>query len=395
MRVLLLNNVPAPYFDPLFARVGQESGWELTVCYSSSWNQDVGWKAETVAQTVAHQTVILDRQRPWLKTKLGSSLTASASLLEILWRERPDCLLIYGYTLLPQMTALLWAMATRTPYVIAGDANLYNDAATGWKRFVKSFWLKLVVRRAAALLAVGTANRLFWQSYGARAERIFDARFAVDNEFFARESLARQTEAQRLRQTLGLAGKVVFLFVGRLVKRKNVDLILRAARQLNDERIAVVIAGSGEERDALEALAAENSQIVFAGNVAPKELPLFYALADALVLPAGREPWGLVVNEAMACGLAVVAHKHCGAAVDLVDADNGAALNGFSVDELAAAMQRIAADQTLRHSMQQRSRERIQAWTIEAAARGIIQAVESAARKQPAVFAEPALRKER
>ncbi len=395
MRVLLLNNVPAPYFDPLFARVGREAGWELTVCYSSDWNRDVGWEAEAVAQNDAHRTVILDRRKPDLKARFGSSVAASAALFEMLRREQPDCLLIYGYTLLPQMTALLWAMAAKTPYVLAGDANVYNDAATGWKRFVKSVWLKLVVRCAAALLAVGTANRLFWQSYGAQAERIFDARFAVDNEFFARESLARGAEAQRLRQELGLAGKVVFLFVGRLVKRKNVDLILHAARQLNDKRIAVVIAGSGEERESLEALAAGDARIVFAGNVAPKELPLFYALADALILPAGREPWGLVVNEAMACGLAVIAHKHCGAAVDLVDAENGARLDGFSVDELAAAIRRIATDQMLRHSMQQRSRERIQDWTIEAAARGIIQAVEAAARKQPTAFAEPALRKER
>lgn len=379
MRVLLLNNVPAPYFDPLFERVGRESAWELTVCYASNWNQAVGWKAETVTQSDAHRTIILDRQKPWLNARLGSSVAASAALVEILRREQPDYLLIYGYTLLPQMTALLWAMATKTPFAVAGDANIYTDVVTGLKRFVKGGWLRQVVRRAAALLSVGTANRLFWSAYGARAEQIFDARFAVNNDFFAQASAGRKNDAETLRGKLGLTNKVVFLFVGRLVKRKNVDLIIRAAQQLNDERIAVVIAGSGDELEPLEALAAGDPRVIFAGNVAQTELPMFYALADALILPASQEPWGLVVNEAMACGLAIIAHRHCGAAVDLVGADNGAVLNSFSADELAEAIRRIASDDALRHSMQQRSREKIQAWSIESAASGIIHAVKTAA----------------
>jgi glycosyltransferase involved in cell wall biosynthesis len=391
MRVLLLNNVPAPYFDPLFERVGRESGWELTVCYSSAWNQDVGWKQSAVTPDTAYRTIILDRRKPWLKKRGGSSVAASVALIEILRRERPDAMLIYGYTLMPQVTALLWAMVTKTPYVVAGDANIYSDAATGLKRFVKGIWLRLIVRRAAALLSVGTANRLFWSAYGARQEQNFDARFAVNNDFFAQASAARKADAEKLRLKLGLAGKVVFLFVGRLVKRKNVGLIIRAVQHLNDERIAVVIAGSGDEHESLEILAASNPRVVFAGNVAQPELPLFYALADALVLPASQEPWGLVVNEAMACSLAIIAHKHCGAAVDLVGADNGATLESFSADELARTMRRIALDDALRRSMQQRSREKIQAWSIESAARGIIQAVETSGRKQPASFAESVL----
>jgi glycosyltransferase involved in cell wall biosynthesis len=391
MRVLLLNNVPAPYFDPLFERVGREPGLDLAVCYSSAWNQDVGWKAETGAQNNTQDLIILDRQRPWLKARFGSSFAATAALLDLLQNEPPDCLLVYGYTLLPQMNALLWAMRTNTPYLIAGDANIYNDTATGLKRFIKGLWLRSVVQRAGALLSVGTANRLFWSAYGARAEQIFDARFAVDNDYFAQASERRKNDAEELRRKLGLEGKAVFLFVGRLVKRKNVDLIIRAARQLNDERIAVLIAGSGDEQESLEALAAGDPRVIFAGNVAQTELPMFYALADVLILPAREEPWGLVVNEAMACGLAIIAHQHCGAAVDLVGADNGAALESFSVEELARAMRRIASDERLRRSMQKRSREKIQAWSIESAACGIIRAVETSGRKQPASFAESVL----
>jgi len=395
MRVLLLNNVPAPYFDPLFEKLGRDSGWELTVCYSAAWNQDVGWEEKARAQNNAHRTIILDRQKPRLKARLGSPLAAAAALAEILQRERPDYLLIYGYTLLPQITALAWAMATATPYAVAGDANYYTDVAAGLKRIIKSLWLRRVTRRAAALISAGTANRLFWSAYGAQSEQLFEARFAVDNDFFAQSSAACKDDAADLRRRLGLGGKIVFLFVGRLIKRKNVDLIIRAAQQLKDARIAVVIAGSGEARESLEALAAGDPCVTFAGNVAQAELPLFYALADALVLPASQEPWGLVVNEALACGLAIIAHQHCGATIDLVGADNGAALESFSAGDLAQAMRRIAGDDALRCSMQQRSREKIRDWSIEAAARGIIHAVETSAQKRAAGFAKPVLQKER
>jgi glycosyltransferase involved in cell wall biosynthesis len=150
---------------------------------------------------------------------------------------------------------------------------------------------------------------------------------------------------------------------------------------LPDEAIGVVIVGEGAARTALERLAAGDNRIVFAGRAGYREAPRYYAMADVLVLPARHEPWGLVVNEAMACGLAVIAHRHCGAAVDLVSADNGVALETFSVEELSDSMRLFAHDRARLRSMQSRSREKIKDWSIDAAAAGIIHAVESSAKQ--------------
>ncbi len=376
-RVLLLNNVPAPYFDPLFEKLGGESGWDLTVCYASAWNKDVGWKNKAQVEDSAHRTIILDRQNPWPRSRLGSSFAAAIALARMLTTEKPDYLICYGYTLAPQMTALLWAMATGTPFAVIGDTNYKIDPAKGIKRLVKTYWLSAVTKRAAALIAVGTANRIFWESYGARHEQLFEARFSVDNDFYASASASRREDARRWRDLNGLTNKVVFLYVGRLIKRKNVDLIIDAARRINDERIAVLIAGDGEQRQTLEALANGSSQVTFIGGVEPEDLPLYYAASDALVLPADQEPWGLVINEAMACGLAVIAHGDCGAAVDLVGPDVGVKLGTFSVHELAEAMRFVGCDDQKRRDMRKRSREKIQTWSIAAAAQGIIHAVES------------------
>lgn len=395
MRVLLLNNVPAPYFTPLFDRLGRTADWELTVCYTSVWNQDVGWAEAAQSQTASHKTIILDQRWPTLRQRLGSSWAAALALLGVLRQQRPDYVLCYGYTLKPQFVLLLWAMLTATPFAVAGDANYYTDTAQGWKRTLKRWWLRQITRRAAALPFVGTANRLFWESYDARPEQLCEARFAVDNDFFAATSAAEQAASQTLRAEWNLIGKTVFLFVGRLVKRKNVDLLIRAVRQTPDEDFALVIAGSGEERAALEALADNEKRIIFAGHVAPNDLPRYYALADVLVLPAKQEPWGLVINEAMACGLAVIAHKHCGAAVDLVADDNGVLLNEFTATELATALQQLSRDRERQNARKRRSREKIQAWSLEAAARGLVRAIEHSATTRPAAPVDSVWQKER
>ena len=407
MRTLLLNNLPAPYFTPLFARLGELLEGKLTVCYSSDWNQTVGWEQ---ASDEGNQAIILDRRAPKLRRWFGSGVAAAVALLKVLKADKPEFVICYGYTLLPQFVLLLWAIASRTPYALSGDANFYNDASgyarapasnrhsdnpiprksgrSYLKRTGRTFWLRFVVGRAAALICVGTASRMFWQKYGARDEQLFHAGFAVNNFGVLRphaallsinkssgnlQSLYDERKAATSCSTPN--GKLVFLFVGRLVERKNVRLILEAAQRLDSERFAVVIAGSGEQLDELKSLAADQSNVHFAGNVAPADLPAVYAMADVLVLPARDEPWGLVINEAMACGLAIIAHEHCGAAVDLVDADNGFKLSGFSAEELAAAMNCLIEDRARLLAMQERSRQKIQGWTIERSAQGIAEAV--------------------
>ena len=383
-KVLLLNNVPAPYFDPLFERLREDSGWSLTICYVTATTSEVGWGAQPLDSPGDRGTRILDGQHPRLKGWLGAPAAATAALVETLARERPDYLISYGYAPLPQAAAVSWAIATGTPYAVIGDANIYAECSTGLRRRAKGAWLRQVTRHAAALITVGTANRLFWESYGARPEQLYESRYVVDNDFFAREVARRREESARLRERMGMNGKAVFLYVGRLVERKGVDLLIGAARRLPGEEVGVIVAGDGPRGAALKELAGGDRRIVFAGRVAPADLPLYYGAADALVLAARAEPWGLVVNEAMACGLAVIAHRHCGATVDLVGPDNGAVLDSFTVEELTEAMRAIAGDDGRRRRMGEHSRQKIREWSIGAAARGIIRAVQESSRPRVA-----------
>lgn len=381
MKVLLLNNVPAPYFSPLFNELGKVPDWQLTVCYTSNWISTVGWKKDELTGQSSHRVVILDRVHPKLSNLVGSKLSAAFALMGLLKGEKPDYLICYGYTLKPQVLLICWAIMTATPFALVGDANYFFDRPVRWKAIAKSFWLRFVVKKSSALIAVGKASTLFWQKYGAPPSKMFRSLLAVNNDFFQSVAKNKVSESQDLRLRLGFDNKVVFLFVGRLIKRKNVDLIIQAAGYLKSDELGIVVAGSGEDEARLKQLAKNLPNIVFAGNIDPMKLPVFYQMADVLILPADKEPWGLVINEAMVCGLAIIAYQHCGAAVDLVDSDNGVKLYNFSGEELAEAMRMLTSDRAVLRDMQKSSRVKIQNWSIEKAAEGIVAAVKNTCRK--------------
>jgi glycosyltransferase involved in cell wall biosynthesis len=368
MRILVVNNIPAPYFDPLFEKIGSENGWSLTVCYTSTWNQQAGWVEAPIA-TSTYRTEILDRA--------GRSILAGARLVGELARNRPDFLIIYGYTLIPQVIAILWSMVTGSRYALIGDANIHTDKPAGLKRGLRRWWIRHAVKQAAAIIAIGTANRRFWIRYGARQQQLFDAPYAVDNEYFQRAVASARREIEGLRESLRIPSGTVFLFVGRLIRRKNVDLIIRAVRATRSRDVALVIVGDGDERERLQALAEGDPRIAFAGAISQTLLPGYYAMADCLVLPASGEPWGLVVNEAMASGLAVIVHRDCGAAVDLISPENGVVLESFEVQELQRALESVSDDPVKLGIMKRHSLARISKSSIDRAAASIIEAVKA------------------
>jgi 1,2-diacylglycerol 3-alpha-glucosyltransferase len=124
----------------------------------------------------------------------------------------------------------------------------------------------------------------------------------------ARFGAGRRDEALRARLGLHPSDRML-LYVGRLAKEKNVELLLRALARAEVDSLKLVIAGDGPHRDELERLAAEigvNAATRFLGVVARDELPSLYASADAFVMPSTTETQGLVLAEAMAAGTHVI-----------------------------------------------------------------------------------------
>src|SRR6202035_4244612 len=182
------------------------------------------------------------------------------------------------------------------------------------------------------------------------------------------------------REALGLPPRF-FLYAGRLVREKGVFDLLHAYSTLQPElrkNVGLVFVGDGPEKSALVqyAGATNSGSIHVVGFAQREELAAYYALADVFVFPTHTDPWGLVVNEAMACGLPVIASQAAGCVVDLVaNGRNGRIVSVGNVQELACAMSDLALDAGLRALMGRRSRERIEQFSPEAWAAGMANAV--------------------
>lgn len=211
---------------------------------------------------------------------------------------------------------------------------------------------------------------------------IFTAPNAVDNQFFLNAAARSRSDAVRIRRELQLPDRY-FLFAGRLVREKGVVDLLSAYAKLNDslrKELSLVFVGDGQARHELEEQAASISpgMIRFAGFAQREVLAAYYALAEMLILPTYTDTWGLVVNEAMACGLPVILSRAAGCATDLVtDNFNGLLVVPKDRSALACAMNRLAQQPELAKAMGARSFERIAQYSPQEWSKGIVRAVEN------------------
>jgi glycosyltransferase involved in cell wall biosynthesis len=189
------------------------------------------------------------------------------------------------------------------------------------------------------------------------------------------------TRRSELRQAIGLDDDdVAVLSVARLVPEKGLDLLIEAAADAGADRLVVVLAGGGPERDALEGLARRlGVRARFLGDVDWERLPEIYVACDVFALLSHSEPWGVVVNEAAACGLPLVLSRAVGAATDLLmDGENGALVEPGDSVGTARALRALQADADGRRAAGARSREIVRGWGYPPSVDAFVAAVEDA-----------------
>jgi glycosyltransferase involved in cell wall biosynthesis len=234
-----------------------------------------------------------------------------------LMRFRPD-LLISGEFGLRSIAALAVARRLGVPLALSSEEIDETGKAVSLARRLLR---RMLLPRADAFLAWGIPAADYLLGRGIPPDRVYLCAQAVDHASWSR--MAGRVDRERFRSDRGLKGRV-FLAAGRLVARKGFDWFLRAWAALPQEargRHSVAIVGGGEERERLRAIARESGlpDVVFGGPCDREELAGWYAAADVFVFPSLVDVWGLVVNEAMACGLPVLASNRAGASRGLVE----------------------------------------------------------------------------
>jgi glycosyltransferase involved in cell wall biosynthesis len=290
----------------------------------------------------------------------------------------PDLVLITGWQSVALIQMLLAAAARRIRVVMRGESNALKPRGALTRRAHR--WL---LRRVDAFLVIGKANRDFYASYGIPAERLFEAPYFVDNDRFAAAAAQWRAQRREVRAQLGVAPQAVcFLYAGKLEAKKRPEHLVEALAHVHRARPDLALhglfVGTGAREGRLRDLASrQGAPVSFAGFLNQTQMPRAYIAADALVLPSDYgETWGLVVNEAMACGLPALVSDRVGCGPDLVESGvTGQRYPFGDIAAMAATIERWAAEPGLIAALGRSAEQRVRKdYTVERTAMATLDA---------------------
>ncbi|HWA28479.1 MAG TPA: glycosyltransferase family 4 protein [Lacunisphaera sp.] len=374
-RLAIVLSHPIQYYSPWFRWLRANTGLEFRVFYlwdfgvtaqrdpqfeaSFKWDVDLlsGYDHEFVPNVSrdpgTHHFNGLDNPA------LGARLRA--------WQ--PDAVLLFGYAWRSHLGVILRPPA---PLIFRGDSHLIGHSPSWLKRTA----LRWLYGRFAAVTYVGAANRDYFQYFGVPESKLHFAPHCVDGVRFTRDA-ATEAAAARLRAELGLLGKKVVLYAGKLLPAKQPTALLAAFQALGPSQAALVFVGDGPDRAALEAAAAKrpDCHVRFLPFANQSEMPVRYALADVFVLPSRGlyETWGLAVNEAMHLGVPCLVSDRVGCQRDLVsEGETGWVFPATDLAGLQAALARaLAALDGDTTALRARVARRIAGYSYAAAGQGL------------------------
>lgn len=365
VRLLYIVSHPIQYQAPLLRLIAAEDGIDLRVLfentgstgrhYDPGFGREIEWDVDLCS---GYDNAALD----------DGNLEAEIGNCDVLW--------VHGWQTGSLRSAIAIADSMGKPVLMRGEnwAGAMPDGP-GLRGIAKRLYLRKIFRHCRGFLCIGSMNRQYYSDHGIGDDRLFDMPYAIDNRTFAEK--AGQVDIAGLRRTLSLPeGRRVILYAGKLSARKHPDVLLEAWQSAawDGDRPVLLFVGDGELSDSLRRQADGDDDVIFAGFRNQGELPGIYALADVFVLAASAEAWGLAINEAMACGTAVIASDQCGAAHDLVDNSNGRVVPAGDSEALARVLPEVLSRSG---ELGRDARERIGGWGFDEDLSGLRQALEA------------------
>jgi glycosyltransferase involved in cell wall biosynthesis len=384
-RLAYLVSHPIQYQAPLLRLIAAQPDFDLTVFFQSEGALH-GQLDPGFGQVVRWDVPLLEGYRHEFLPALGRRDILSAQrplsygMASRLRRGGFDALWVHGYARMANWQAMLAAKMAGMKVLVRDEATDRSARRGALRRAAKHVFFRALGSVADGFLAIGSANRSYYLAHGIAPSRVFSVPYCVDNGFFAERGAAAAPGRERLRASLGLEpGRPVILYASKFQARKRPDDLLHAYEQLAssiEPRLApyLLFVGDGELRPTLEAEAAAKglAGARFLGFRNQTELPAFYDLCDVFVLPSVNEPWGLVVNEVLAVGRAVVVSADVGCAPDLVQPGvNGYTFPDGDVRALAQALTDVLSSPQRIRAMGAASRDIISRWSFREDVEGL------------------------
>ncbi len=373
MKLAVIASHPVQYQAPLLRRLAAWEGLELLVFYAFLPDRKI--QGEGFGRNFHWDVPVLDGYAHRVfATGWDSGYSRFPAVFRSLRRElrafQPDAILCTGWHQPAMFAGIAAAVATRKPCLLRCEANLAKSRTP-----VARVFHRAMLSLYDAVLPIGAENRRYYSAFGIRPHQMFDCPYGIENDRFAEASAKADRTALRSRWAIP-QDEFCFLFSGKLVDKKNPAAVIEAMAGIRGAHL--LIAGSGQLEGQVRA-AADNLGVgcSFAGFLNQSEIPSAYAASDCLVLPSDAgETWGLVVNEAMACGIPAIVSDRVGCREDLIiEQQTGISFPFGNTKALAACLHLLADRPEMARKMGEAARAHVQSYSIENAAAGIVNAM--------------------
>jgi glycosyltransferase involved in cell wall biosynthesis len=381
-RVGILLSHPTQYHSPWFRSLAQRAELQIRVFYC--FQPDALAQGNGFGVSFQWDLPLLDGYpHAFLKNvarRPGFHFVGcdTPEIADIIASRQFEAWIINGWRVKSEWQAIRACWKHKVPMLIRGDSHLL-DRRPPHTRIAKRMILGRWIPRFDGYLTVGELNEEYYKFYGADSSRFFRVRHFVDNERFAAQAAAANIVELRDRWKIAEEA-TVFLFAGKFVDKKKPMDAIQAIEKLCDgnQRVHLLMVGDGKLRGSCEEYSASRRlPVTFAGFLNQSEIAGAYACADVLVLPSAyAETWGLVVNEAMACGVPAIVSDRVGCGPDLVrPSETGMIFSAGDVGALAEAMSIYAGNPSLIAGHRASVKKLITSYSLEAASDSTIAAV--------------------
>jgi glycosyltransferase involved in cell wall biosynthesis len=303
--------------------------------------------------------------------KVNSIFPLTTDVFNILSDKKTDVIWLHGYKNWFNLVIILLNIFFNKKIFVRNDTSHFSKNRNLLNKIFNLIFYKLINNFVDVFLAIGKANKKYYIDNNIPIKKIVSVPYVVDNDFFKNKKNLKNNK------------KINFLFVAKLQFIKGIDLLLEVILNnknnkdfLNYGEFSIV--GSGElEKYCKDFIQNNNLRNVRLFNFQnQKQLRSFYNKCDVLVLPSRIEPWGLVINEAMAAGNAIIASDKVGSTLDLViDNYNGKVFQSGNVEDLENKINYFIKNKKKINFFKQNSLKRIEQFSFKQCLIGINKAL--------------------
>lgn len=364
-RVVIIATHPIQYHAPWYRELAKQDELEVTVLFGMQLDEKQ--QSQGFGTEFTWDIPLLDGY-DWERLENQSANPGIGKfsgidcphIKDTLIRLKADVVILTGWQSKLLIQSLFAARSLKLAIIMRGESNAMYERVW-YKRLLH----RAMLSRIDAFLAIGSSNRLFYEKNAVSPEKIYSAPYFVENNRFQNSSKLSTEEMSNLRESLGIAKEsFCFVYSGKLIDKKNVQEILSAFAlfSTSNQNAHLLIIGDGVHKENLEQYAkTERLSVTFAGFINQTEIPKMYAIGDCFLLASNfGETWGLVVNEAMVCGLPAIVSDRVGCGPDLIlEGITGFSYTFGQVEDLASKMREISMDRQISSQMGDAARHHV------------------------------------